>query len=1194
MTRSTWYTFYQQQLQSRYEQQNELLQRLLKDYAIVTDPLVKFEREQQIEDTKTEIERIKHNLSLLETALSSGDDRNVPSQYKRKPKAENRERENLFVLLQRVKDAWIEGVLKQSLHNEVLIELRKERQDNAVDKLNYPFNLTLQRAEMAEESPVLQGAIREIYEEGERTLLILGAPGAGKTITLLDLTRQLANDATFDANQAIPVIFNLSSWTNKRQPLADWLVDELLTKYRIPTKIGHKWVEDVENHPLALMLDGLDEVTPGLQSACVQAINTFREKYALNGIVVACREKEYNDIASKLKLEQALTVKPLTNQQIADYLNAAGTDLDGLRAALPKDGTLRELASSPLMLSMMSLAYQNQPPETIRQDIAENTDARRNNLFATYVQRMFQRPRHSVVYDENKTRRWLTYLAHNMHKHGQTIFQIENLQPGWLLTKTEFWLYAMLSRLWGGLLPTVGLLLLELLQSGDIASLYTERIIILVVAGMLTTVPVGLINGRHLNWTRHHQSIYGLRWIVLDILLIGLAVTLIAALGISIYAQEYAQEDFIAIVFGAAILFGFPIGLFYALWGRKQTILRDVQPVENVRWMWRRFILIFLGGIVLGGLHFIQLDLSHLTMYNVQTGQQTILREQTTPVEDVAFSPNSDMIVTIDNNGKLTVWMLEKQPHVAWSQEGTIVVKEAENHVLVVFRRGGDLLTISDNNFRWVEFSPEGNLIVTTDYATHYNYKKTLWTQEGQQVKTFGDNLRQVTFSPNGDLIFTLDEKGLGALWTREGRSLKIFGEHLREVAFSSDGNLIVSINYHDKGILWRREGHKITDLGEHIWKVFFSQNSDLCVTIDRYHKGTLWTREGQLLSTFGEDLEEVAFSPDGTMIVAGFSDRWRRFVNWTVWTKEGDVLKVFGDNLRKVTFSPDSDLVATVNQNGKMTVLTREGEQLNIFGEHLQWIDFSADSTMVVAQDDSRKKAIWTREGHKLTIFGDNLRYVEFSPDSTLIATVDQSRTETVWTREGRKLADLGGNFQDVNFSPDGSYVVLSSAQYNFGPLAILWGAVAFLVGLFTSIRTNAVEHSKNKPNKGIWLSLKNSLLLGLGVGMIVGLIFLWGEWKFVFLTIGQLNAFGLGMLCGLPVAMWFGLLGFLQHFTLRLILWRRGYTPWRYARFLDYATDRIFLRKVGGGYIFAHRLLLEYFATQWKDEPLKLQEKR
>jgi predicted lipid-binding transport protein (Tim44 family) len=60
------------------------------------------------------------------------------------------------------------------------------------------------------------------------------------------------------------------------------------------------------------------------------------------------------------------------------------------------------------------------------------------------------------------------------------------------------------------------------------------------------------------------------------------------------------------------------------------------------------------------------------------------------------------------------------------------------------------------------------------------------------------------------------------------------------------------------------------------------------------------------------------------------------------------------------------------------------------------------------------------------------------------------------------------------------------------------------------------------------------------------------------------------------------------IQHFTLRLILYLDGYIPWNYARFLDYAAERIFLQKVGGGYIFIHRLLLEHFA-QMELEPVR-----
>jgi hypothetical protein len=34
------------------------------------------------------------------------------------------------------------------------------------------------------------------------------------------------------------------------------------------------------------------------------------------------------------------------------------------------------------------------------------------------------------------------------------------------------------------------------------------------------------------------------------------------------------------------------------------------------------------------------------------------------------------------------------------------------------------------------------------------------------------------------------------------------------------------------------------------------------------------------------------------------------------------------------------------------------------------------------------------------------------------------------------------------------------------------------------------------------------------------------------------------------------------------------------RYVRFLDDATERLFLRQAGDGYLFVHRLLLDYFA--------------
>ena len=70
-------------------------------------------------------------------------------------------------------------------------------------------------------------------------------------------------------------------------------------------------------------------------------------------------------------------------------------------------------------------------------------------------------------------------------------------------------------------------------------------------------------------------------------------------------------------------------------------------------------------------------------------------------------------------------------------------------------------------------------------------------------------------------------------------------------------------------------------------------------------------------------------------------------------------------------------------------------------------------------------------------------------------------------------------------------------------------------------------------------------------------------------------------GLSMGMVAFLWYGGLDVIQHYTLRLILWYRGHIPLNYIGFLNYAAERVFLQKVGGGYIFIHRLLLEHFAA-------------
>ena len=83
-----------------------------------------------------------------------------------------------------------------------------------------------------------------------------------------------------------------------------------------------------------------------------------------------------------------------------------------------------------------------------------------------------------------------------------------------------------------------------------------------------------------------------------------------------------------------------------------------------------------------------------------------------------------------------------------------------------------------------------------------------------------------------------------------------------------------------------------------------------------------------------------------------------------------------------------------------------------------------------------------------------------------------------------------------------------------------------------------------------------------------------------------GLIGGLSLVMVLGLPCGLYFGGRACIQHFVVRSILYLKGHMPWNYAHFLDYAAEHIFLHKVGGGYIFIHRLLQDYFVSLYQDQ--------
>src|SRR6266566_5580232 len=348
-------------------------------------------------------------------------------------------------MLKRVHATWIAGVLEQSLHGAALLVLGLEEKAHVLDN---PWRLLMQEVDRPAQSLPEGTRITQVYNATEGGLLILGEPGAGKTTLLLELARDLLNRAQTSENAPIPVVFNLSSWAKKRLTLSNWLVEELSIRYEVPHRLGQSWVSEDR---LLLLLDGLDEVASAARKGCVEAINSYRRTHPDVQVVVCSRSAEYLNEPAQLRLHTAVVVQPLTQEQIDTYLGSAGEQAEALREALHQDADLRELATTPLMLTILLFAYRGTSPDKISE--LTSLEAKREQIFASYVQHMLKRRGASKRYKPEQITHWLTYLAQQMKRQSQTVFYMEQMQPDWLPKKWQRYLdSALVGGVSGGLL----------------------------------------------------------------------------------------------------------------------------------------------------------------------------------------------------------------------------------------------------------------------------------------------------------------------------------------------------------------------------------------------------------------------------------------------------------------------------------------------------------------------------------------------------------------------------------------------------------------------------------------------------------------------------------------------------------------------------------------------------------------------
>lgn len=244
---------------------------------------------------------------------------------------QERERQNRQRIIQKMRVLWVEGVLKRSLVQEVQIDLGLALRPQAVA---HPADILLMQAGGEPRALPPNVKILDVFNLHTGELLILGKPGAGKTMLLIDLASRLLDLAERDPYQPIPIVFNLSTWAERRSTLEDWLIAEMDDRYGIRDEISRPFIAHDRVIPL---LDGLDEVTAEARADCIEAINAFRKSHGLASMVVCSRIEEYQQQNSRLRLRGAVVIQPLRLEQVEQYLSRLGPKVGAIKAALAHD-----------------------------------------------------------------------------------------------------------------------------------------------------------------------------------------------------------------------------------------------------------------------------------------------------------------------------------------------------------------------------------------------------------------------------------------------------------------------------------------------------------------------------------------------------------------------------------------------------------------------------------------------------------------------------------------------------------------------------------------------------------------------------------------------------------------------------------------------------------------------------------------
>lgn len=249
-----------------------------------------------------------------------------------------------------------------------ILEKNQEKYRDSIEFLHQNFDHTARTIKFGNTRTTKTG-IETINSQDK--MIVLGRPGAGKSTYLKSLALESIKKESQIKDRKIPIFITLKELADKGYSLMDFIAYQfdICSLEDASLFIEHL----LEKGKCLLLLDGLDEVQEERKNDIIQEVIDLSKQYHKNQFVVSCRVAAYNAWFEKFA---DVEMADFNEEQIESFITKWFHKEPELGKKcwekLKDEAPLKELASTPLLLTLLCIAYdENMDFHTSRAELYE-------------------------------------------------------------------------------------------------------------------------------------------------------------------------------------------------------------------------------------------------------------------------------------------------------------------------------------------------------------------------------------------------------------------------------------------------------------------------------------------------------------------------------------------------------------------------------------------------------------------------------------------------------------------------------------------------------------------------------------------------------------------------------------------------------------------------------------------------------